>query len=228
MINHHPKTQLLNAFASGELPASLSAALSIHLEFCPKCKQRFEAITEDHATQFELSSNDIEITHTNEAQSNQLCISDLDEMINEITCDTRLADIYEAQHKAIELGGKQYKLPRALSNMAFGNWTGLGKLTRSRIDLNEGDVRTSLLEIKPGGKIPEHTHTGFELTLLLEGSFKDEMGEYHAGDFIWLDGEHTHNPMTENGCLCFTVVSDKLQFTQGFNKLLNPIGGLIY
>ncbi|MFQ3312714.1 MAG: putative transcriptional regulator, partial [Colwellia sp.] len=31
-----------------------------------------------------------------------------------------------------------------------------------------------------------------------------------------------------NGCLCFTVANDALHFTQGINKLLNPIGSFIY
>nr|WP_225310853.1 hypothetical protein [Vibrio fortis] len=33
------------------------------------------------------------------------------------------------------------------------------------------------------------------------------MGEYHKGDFIWLDGEHTHQPFTKEGCVCLTVSS---------------------
>jgi putative transcriptional regulator len=64
--------------------------------------------------------------------------------------------------------------------------------------------------------------------LLLEGSFEDEMGSYHEGDFIWLDGKHTHNPVTKEGCLCLTVASDSLHFTQGLTKMLNPIGKFIY
>jgi putative transcriptional regulator len=54
------------------------------------------------------------------------------------------------------------------------------------------------------------------------------MGTYHEGDFIWLDGKHTHNPITKEGCLCLTVASDSLHFTQGLTKILNPIGKFIY
>jgi putative transcriptional regulator len=82
--------------------------------------------------------------------------------------------------------------------------------------------------MEPNGSVPQHTHKGFELTLLLEGSFHDEEGEYVKGDFIMLDGQHLHNPISSSGCLCYTVANDSMHFTQGINKLLNPIGSFIY
>jgi putative transcriptional regulator len=96
------------------------------------------------------------------------------------------------------------------------------------VQLDENEIHTNLLHIEPGGSVPEHTHKGFELTLLLEGSFVDEKGTYVKGDFILLDGNHQHHPVSEGGCLCYTVANDAMHFTQGINKLLNPIGSFIY
>jgi putative transcriptional regulator len=104
----------------------------------------------------------------------------------------------------------------------------VGKLARSRVAIDDGPLRSSLLHIGAGGEIPEHTHTGFEVTLLLDGEFSDEEGSYVPGDFIWQDGSHQHTPLTKDGCLCFTVVSSALHFNKGLSKLLNPIGNLIY
>jgi putative transcriptional regulator len=112
--------------------------------------------------------------------------------------------------------------------MPLGKTANIGKLARARIQLNENEIHTSLLQIQPGGGVPEHTHKGFELTLLLEGSFHDEQGEYVKGDFIMLDASHQHHPISEEGCLCYTVANDALRFTQGINKLLNPIAAFIY
>ena len=118
--------------------------------------------------------------------------------------------------------------PNVLRNMSLGKTAQIGKLSRARILLDEGEIHTNLLHIGAGGSIPEHTHKGFELTLLLAGTFADEQGEYVQGDFIMLDKRHQHQPATELGCLCYTVANDALHFTQGINKLLNPIGSFIY
>jgi putative transcriptional regulator len=101
-------------------------------------------------------------------------------------------------------------------------------LARTRIQLDETEIHTNLLHIEPGGSVPEHTHKGFELTVLLEGSFHDDHDKYVKGDFIMLDSSHQHHPVSPEGCLCYTVANDALHFTQGINKLLNPIGSFIY
>ena len=149
-------------------------------------------------------------------------------MINDIVSSTEIDIASVIPDKTIEFKGMNYTLPKALVNMEFGHNSQIGKLTRSRIQLNEGDIHTSLLHIQPGGGVPKHTHKGFELTVLLAGSFHDESGQYVKGDFIMLDGSHQHHPISAKGCLCYTVANDALHFTQGLNKLLNPIGSFIY
>ncbi|MFD2166866.1 ChrR family anti-sigma-E factor [Thalassotalea euphylliae] len=218
MIKHHPTKELLVKFAEGDLPASLAAAVAVHVDMCPKCAEIVAEASEQNAFEaFEMPEAD--------TQLDALSITD---MIDAITASEEIAITVDRKEKHISVKGQDYKLPTALTNMAMGSWTSLGKLARARFDVEEGPLHASLLQIQPGGTVPEHTHKGFELTLLLDGYFEDEMGTYGPGDFIMLDGEHTHNPTTENGCLCYTVADDALHFTQGFNKLLNPIGSLIY
>ena len=126
-----------------------------------------------------------------------------------------------------------YEVPVYLATVRFNGLFSLAEVggkddSAAGLQLDEGEIHTSLLHIDPGGSVPEHTHNGFELTLLLAGSFTDEQGEYVAGDFIMLDKRHQHHPVSEHGCLCYTVANDSLHFTQGINKLLNPIGSFIY
>ena len=40
---------------------------------------------------------------------------------------------------------------------------------------------TTIVEYKPNSKFPEHTHIGGEEFLVLEGTFKDQFGEFPAG-----------------------------------------------
>ncbi|MDG1732519.1 MAG: ChrR family anti-sigma-E factor [Thalassotalea sp.] len=222
MIKHHPNTELLSGHVNGQLPASLSAAIAMHNELCPQCARTVNNMTEEQA---ELSFEQSPGEATNDIDFNAI---DIEQMIAAITSDESIELLAEDVPMTVTVKGQDYKIPRAIQHMPMGKWNSFGKITRARMDLNEGDIHTSLLQIAPGGSVPEHTHKGFELTLLLQGSFKDEMGTYVAGDFIMLDGEHQHTPETTDGCLCFTVADGAQHFTQGINKLLNPIGSLIY
>lgn len=226
MINHHPKFELVQAYVNGELPASIAAGVNIHLGFCSKCQQQVSQLTEQVAElSFEQSSFDEDTSANNTDDVMLDSIFNLEEIMEQpqVTAATVKSDVKRAQFK-----GNNYELPNVLKNMELGGTTNLGKLSRSRVLLDEGEIHTSLLHIEPGGSVPEHTHNGFELTVLLDGSFRDESGEYVKGDFIMLDGSHQHHPVSQDGCLCYTVANDSLHFTQGLNKLLNPIGSLIY
>jgi len=228
MIKHHPTFELIQAFVDGDLPASLSAGVAIHADMCSQCQQKIAQLTEQIAeSSFEERFLDRFIVDEGQTPENVDEV-DFDEMINAITASSDIETIPTKTEKTVTFKDKQFVLPYALHNMELGNTAQIGKLSRARIQLNENEIHTSLLHIEPGGGVPEHTHKGFELTLLLDGSFHDEHGEYVKGDFIMLDGTHKHHPESLNGCLCYTVANDALHFTQGINKLLNPIGSFIY
>ncbi|MEW6990992.1 ChrR family anti-sigma-E factor [Colwelliaceae bacterium 6441] len=225
MIKHHPKFELIQSFVNGDLPASLSAAIAIHADMCPKCQQNILQLTEQVAeTSFEVAFLDrFIVDETPSAEE-----LNFEDMLDKITQSDEIFEPEVIQEKRVEFNEQSYVLPQALNNMSLGKTANIGKLSRTRVELNEDEIHTSLLHIQPGGGVPEHTHKGFELTLLLEGTFHDHNGEYVKGDFIMLDSSNTHHPISENGCLCYTVANDALHFTQGINKLLNPIGSFIY
>ena len=235
MIKHHPKFELIQAFVNGELPASLSAGIAIHADMCPVCQQKIAQFTDQVAeVSFEEQYSDRFIVDSVTADS-KTAADNLDNT-TEIDFEQMIAGIVKSPaevsapkvEKTIIFKGQRYKLPPALNNMTLSKTAHIGKLSRTRLQLNEGEIHTSLLRIEPGGGVPEHTHKGFELTVLLAGSFHDESGDYNEGDFIMLDRSHKHHPISTEGCLCYTVANDALHFTQGINKLLNPIGSFIY
>ncbi|TMO68230.1 ChrR family anti-sigma-E factor [Pseudoalteromonas aurantia] len=216
MIKHHPTAEMLMQFSQGTLPESLSIAVSAHVEMCPCCAKQ-------------VAKNEALCGQELFSDSDALDLDfDFSQMISNITEDKAVELVKQYEHELIEYHGSKAVVPRAIATLPRSGFSHVGKLARARLDLGDGDVRASLLQISPGGEIPNHTHTGFELTLLLEGSFEDESGSYVAGDFIWLDGRHTHTPKTQDGCLCFTLVNSALHFNKGLSKLLNPIGNLIY
>jgi putative transcriptional regulator len=238
MIKHHPKFALIQSFVNGDLPASLSAGIAIHADMCPICQQHIAQLTDQLAAvsfeeaflgRFIVDENtDLQCTDEGSADTLNVDAFNMDNMIDKIT-QSNAIDKHEAKiEKTVTFNNKTYILPQVLHNMLLGKTTNIGKLARARFQLNENEIHTSLLQIEPSGGVPEHTHKGFELTLLLEGAFHDEHGEYVKGDFIMLDGTHQHHPVSTKGCLCYTVANDALHFTQGINKLLNPIGAFIY
>jgi putative transcriptional regulator len=230
MIKHHPTFELLSLFVKGELPASLSAGIAIHADMCPVCQAQIAQLTEQVAeSNFEFEENFLDRFIVDGSEDmDELPIANFDQMIADITEITEVTLPETKTEKLISFNNKEYILPKSLNNIALGKSSNFGKLSRARLQLNEDEIHTSLLHIEPGGGVPQHTHKGFELTLLLDGSFEDENGEYVKGDFIMLGGDHQHHPISSKGCLCFTVANDALHFTQGINKLFNPIGSFIY
>ena len=180
---------------------------------CPQCQQQIAELTDQVAeVSFEEAYLDRFIVDDHQpiesiGEQNDDAL-DINDIIAQITLSDDIDKVEPIVEKTIHFNNKTYTLPAALNNMSLGKISHIGKLSRARIQLNENEIHTSLLQIEPGGGVPQHTHKGFELTLLLDGSFNDESGEYVKGDFIMLDGTHTHNPISAKGCLCYTVAND--------------------
>ena len=228
MIKHHPKFELIQRFVNGELPASLLAGIAIHAEICSECQQQISQLTEQLSyASFEEICVDSSVVDKSPTVDNVDNVG-FEQVIAKITQSDDIDILKPKVEKSITFKDQVYALPPVLDNMILGKTVSIGKLARARIQLDENEIHSSLLHIEPGGSVPEHTHNGFELTVLIAGKFCDDEGEYVPGDFIMLDKKHQHHPMSEKGCLCFTVADDSLHFTQGINKLLNPIGTFIY
>jgi putative transcriptional regulator len=95
-------------------------------------------------------------------------------------------------------------------------------------DLGEIDgCHTQLLWLRPGRKIPDHTHDGLELVLVLDGDFTDASGHYGPGDIALSDDTVDHRPIagTERPCICLSVVEGNLKLTGPLHRRLGDIMG---
>jgi len=231
MIKHHPHTDLLLAHAQGELPLSMSIAVAAHCALCNECQSLVSRYTEQAAERAFLAPS----AATGENGSNETDSPQDDawlQMLSQIMAlpdavqqeaDNSLSPTVSVSHKNV-----RYEIPRVFRQHIAHPWQQIGKVSRMRFDVDENNTRASLLHIDALGEIPQHTHKGYELTLLLAGEFSDLHGDYVPGDFIILDGKTQHSPITKSGCLCYTVLDAPLYFTKGLSKFLNPIGELIY
>ncbi|MDP2589464.1 ChrR family anti-sigma-E factor [Vibrio splendidus] len=229
MIKHHPNAAILKDFVDGTLADSVSLIVSSHVELCEHCQQQVSMLTAQAADSvFESDTSRLQLS---DSEMDALLSDDEEfdfDAIDQITADSSQAIEVTPEVQQVTVADTTFTIPRALNSVARKDWMNLGKISRARLDFDDEAHHTSLLHIDKDGQVPCHTHKGFEITLLLEGSFEDEMGVYNKGDFIWLDGDHTHQPATKEGCVCLTVSSDALYFTKGVSQLFNPLGKYIY
>lgn len=76
---------------------------------------------------------------------------------------------------------------------------------RRMLDRIGGEVAraTTIVRYAPGSQFSEHTHSGGEEFIVLEGVFSDEHGNYPAGTYIRNPPTSAHTPGSEPGCKIF-------------------------
>jgi len=216
MIKAHPTDPMLRAFAADELPLPLAVGLSAHCELCPDCAARLKTFEEELAQQYLASPAEPELASRDDVALD----AGLDAMLAGILAQPEpvaapVIDLPRAQPTELEVAGHAYRLPRVLARYRSPKWRHIGAIRQQSLPLDEMGARASLLHIEAGGRIPEHTHQGYELTLLLAGNIQDGDTLYKAGDFIWRDASHSHSPHTPDGCLCYTVQDARCSSPRG-------------
>lgn len=217
-ISFHPDDEILERFCRGQLSIGLSVAVSAHLELCPRCSRIVEDLERSHCHDWVTDE-----TTGIEFDGHDTLISNIVSQPQQFTAETEVQPL-----TAMHLPDSSVTLPRALSSAAAGGlvWKKLaGGINQASLDLDP-ETQCEFLYMKPGSQTPMHKHQGFEVTLVLDGVFSDEMGSYGDGDFILRSGEDVHQPKSDEGCLCFAVLDSPLTFTQGLARLFNPINRL--
>lgn len=103
-------------------------------------------------------------------------------------------------------------------------WKKLGMGVCQDIIFEDGNGSVRLLYIPPGQAVPDHGHSGLELTLVLQGSFSDETGRFGVGDLEVADADLEHAPIADAGapCICLAATDAKLKFRAFVPRLLQP------
>ncbi len=224
MINFHPNEQLLTHYVSGDLTVPMLIVVGTHVDMCEQCKQRV---------------TDIEAQYADQLFDDVLMSSAQDELAP--SYESMLTDILKAEpardvplstlHSQIVVEGKHFTLPPTLAriNNRINSWKRLsGNMWRAPMTI-DGDEPLNFIYMGKHTKVPEHTHRGNEITLVINGAFCDEANEYRDGDFVLLDQQHTHTPHTlDEDCLILTTQDAPIKFTKGIARLLNPLSQIIF
>jgi putative transcriptional regulator len=210
---HHPSDALLLAYAAGTTAEAEALAMSTHLTFCPECRARLaaaEAVGGALLDQMESAPLP--------AAALQSVLARLDEPV---------AAAERPSPRAME------GLPQALAGyaadaLARSGWRMLAPGIKQLALTTGGGAKARLLKLKPGTVLPEHGHRGTELTILLAGSYTDELGQFGRGDMAELDESVVHRPVVDDGpdCIALVVTEAPLKFRGWMARLAQPLIGI--
>jgi putative transcriptional regulator len=216
-IKRHPDAATLMSFAAGSLSEALSAVVSAHLSLCRQCRGEVRDLEYVGAALIE------EFPTTNNLASVAPDIAGLQNVKK--TSSLRLTSTSLLAGRLPATIAARY----SLSDDTIP-WKRLGPgIWHHRLELSpglEGDLR--LLKIGAGRRMPNHGHGGEELTLVLDGAYRDETGEYRRGDIQDVDSEIEHRPVADEqfGCMCLIASERPARFKGFIGRLLQPWTGM--
>ena len=209
-IRHHISDDLLMAYAAGALPEAFALVLATHVSMCDDCRAAlagFEAVGGamlDASDQIEMDEGSLDRV-----------FSRLDAPVK--ARPTRPAGI----------------LPLPLQDYIGGDlsavkWRSLGMGVRQAILPTEGLGSARLLYIPAGQSVPDHGHRGLELTLVLQGAFRDKTDRFGPGDMEIATEALQHTPVAEAGpaCICLAATDAKLRFNGLIPRLAQQFMGI--
>lgn len=219
-IRHHMSDELLLDYASGSLSESWSLAVATHMALCPSCRKRLAMMEMAGGAMLD------EI----EPESNEAADADWQRMKKLLRAEA----VPEATPTRIDVAQGAGVLPEPLRSYVGGDvdtlkWRPLGPgAYQFPIMTSDKQATVRLLRIPAGKPVPEHTHGGRELTVVLAGSFRDGDDVFYRGDFEEADEDLTHQPIANEGedCICLAVTDAPLKFKSWIVRLVQPVLGI--
>lgn len=212
-IKHHPDIATLMSCSAGSQPEALAAVVACHLAACTRCAAEVKRMSEIGVAMFD-----------------KLAPAPLAHDAPTMAARAAEADIPVAAPHAVA-GDVPYPIAHRVGNSLEAiAWKRIGPgIWHFPIPLSKGatgDLR--LVKVAPGKELPEHGHRGEELTLLLRGSYHDEIGTFEEGDIADLDDEVEHRPVADEvtGCICLIANEKKARFKGLIARLMQPFIGV--
>lgn len=207
-IRHHLSEPLLMAYSAGDLPEAFALVVATHLSMCDECRARSEAFDAVGGAVVEEGFSAMS------AGSLEACLARLDGLPQARPQPRRSQGIFPAPLAEYVGGGLDAVKWRPL---------GLGAKQAILKTLDSG-ASVRLLSIPGGAAMPEHSHRGTEMTLVLQGAFRDEADRFARGDIELADDSLEHTPVAEVGetCICLAATEAPLRFNRLIPRLAQP------
>ncbi|OSP55026.1 ChrR family anti-sigma-E factor [Pseudoruegeria sp. SK021] len=209
MVKHHLPDEYLMAYSAGILSESFSLVVAAHVSLSDDSRARMEAYDAvggavlDSAPVANLSDGSLQAT--------------LDRIMG--------APAGPSADEPIGQGA----FPAPLQEYVGGDldavkWRSVGMGVKQAILKKDGSTSVRLLYIPKGMAMPDHSHGGLEMTLVLQGAYRDDDGEFHRGDIEVANDETQHTPVAfgPEDCICLTATDARLKFTSILPRLAQP------
>ncbi|MCC2113751.1 MAG: ChrR family anti-sigma-E factor, partial [Hyphomicrobiales bacterium] len=185
-IAHHLDEATLMRYASGDLDEAFLVVVATHLAMCDQCRKAVHD-AEEIGGEALLTCEPVEMGS-----------AALNALLNRI--DTA-GDMPAAAKPDAPLAGDlpaplRRKIGSRLDDIA---WRRIAPGVKKHVIATDPATSSALymLWVAPGIAVPEHGHGGTEMTLILLGAYRDELGRFGPGDIADLDEHVEHQPRVE-------------------------------
>jgi len=215
-IQHHPDIATLMAFSAGTLEAPYATVIATHLAMSDGGRETLRHMDT-------IGGALLQAEPASELSSGAL--DRLLEALGEDRIDVTPRDA-RAGGETLPLPLRRF-LPGGIEAVRW-KWTGPGVATADLAWGDDGKSRLMLLRVAGGRRVPEHGHGGHELTLILQGAYRDRFGVFATGDIADHDEDVEHQPIAEPGedCICLVAVDARLTFRGRLMRALQPLFGI--
>lgn len=210
-IRHHLSDQFLMSYCTGTLSEAFSLVIATHVSMCDTCRARLMA--------FETLGGAV-VDEFDEAPMGD---GSLEATLARIAAGPGAAQAAPRQASARSI----FPAPLgdyAGSSLADVKWRSVGLGVRQALLPTAPDASVRLLYIPAGQALPDHGHRGMELTLVLQGAFRDETDRFGPGDIEIATEADQHTPVAEAGadCICLAATDAPLRFSGWLPRLAQP------
>ena len=215
MSRHPAPEELLLDYAAGALPAGPSLAVELHVALDPQSKRTVERLVALGGALIEREPAPIEARLDETALERTLA------RLEVVPVEPNPAPP-RRRHPGFDWAPAPL-VPHLRPGMDWRRV--MGKFDEIRLDLPGDFHRVSLLRLESGRGLPEHKHSGYEYTVVLQGGYTDETGNYGVGDFAVGPGSVRHEPIADPGepCIAMIVVEKPIVLTGPWGRWLNPL-----
>ena len=215
-IRHHPGPESLMSCSAGSMPEAFAAVMASHIDVCPHCRKELALMEDIGVSLFkDMSPSPM----TRDVSSMVLRRAEADAGCDHVRSKAVSAGDVPAPLRSL---AGDYLDDIAWKRLAPGLMHYQFPLSRTAV----GDLR--LVKVAPGRALPEHSHGGSELTLVLRGSYSDKTGRYGVGDVADLDENTEHQPVADpvEGCICLIASDHKIRFKSFLARIVQPFTGM--